>query len=46
MKGRKKRAHGDDIGVAHDGVGQREGNDDLEFERRHVAVYGDFLQRI
>jgi hypothetical protein len=30
----------------HDGVGQREREDDLEFERRHVAVYGDVLQCI
>jgi hypothetical protein len=36
-------AHRDDIGVTHDGVGQRECKDDLEFERCHVAVYRDFL---
>ena len=41
-----KKAHGYDVGVTHDGVGQREGKDDLELERRHVAVYGDVLQRI
>lgn len=38
--------HGDDIDVAYDGVGQREGDDDLEFERRHVAVHCYFLERI
>ena len=42
----EKKTHRDDIGVTHDGVGQREGKDDLEFERRHVAVHGDILQRI
>jgi len=36
--------YGDDVGVAYDGVGQREGDDDLEFERGHVTVHGDFLQ--
>lgn len=39
-------AHGDDIGVTHDGVSQSERKDDLEFERCHVAVHRDFLQRV
>jgi len=34
---------GDDIGVTHDVVGQRERKDDLEFERCHVTVYRYFL---
>ena len=38
--------HGDDIDVAYDGVGQREGDDDLEFERRHVTVHCYFLERV
>ena len=37
-------AHRDDIGVTHDGVGQSECKDYLEFERCHVTVYRDFLQ--
>jgi len=41
---RKRQTHGDDIGVAYDSIGQREGDDDLEFERGHVTVHGDFLQ--
>lgn len=36
--------HRDDIGVTHDGVGQRERNDDLEPERRHVSVHRDLFQ--
>ena len=45
-RGGGRGTHGDDIGVAYDGVCQREGDDDLEFERRHVTVHGDFLQRV
>ena len=41
---RKRQTHGDDVGVAYDSIGQREGDDDLEFERGHVTVHGDFLQ--
>ena len=40
----ERETHRDDVGVAYDGIGQREGDDDLEFEWGHVAVYGDFFQ--
>lgn len=40
----KRQTHGDDVGVAYDSIGQREGDDDLELERGHVTVHGDFLQ--
>jgi hypothetical protein len=43
MRDEDEVAHRDDIGVTHDGVGQRECKDDLEFERCHVTVYRDFL---
>ena len=39
----RRLPHRDNIGVTHDGVGQRECKDDLESERCHVAVYRDFL---
>ena len=39
----RRLAHRNYIGVTHDGVGQCECKDDLEFERCHVAVYRDFL---
>ena len=42
--GGKRQTHGDDVGVTYDSIGQREGDDDLEFERGHVTVHGDFLQ--
>jgi hypothetical protein len=41
-----RETHGDDVGVAHDGIGESEREDDLELERRHVAVYGDLVKRI
>ena len=43
---KRRKAYRDDIGITHDGVGEREREDDLELERRHVAVYGDVLQCI
>jgi hypothetical protein len=43
---RGERAHGDDIGVAHDGVGKRKCEHDLELERRDVPVHCDFFERI
>lgn len=45
-KGEKERAHGNDVGVTHDGVGERERKHDLELERRDVPVHCDFLERI
>jgi hypothetical protein len=42
----RRCAHRDDVGVAHDCVSQGECKDDLEFERRHVSVHRDFLQRV
>lgn len=38
--------HRDDIGVAHDGVGEGERDDDLDAEGRDVAVHGDILHRV
>ena len=45
-QGEKERAHGNDVGVTHDGVGERERKHDLELERRDVPVHRDFLERI
>ena len=42
----EKRAHGDDVGITHDGVGEREREHDLELERRDVPVHGDLLERV
>lgn len=36
----------DDLGVAYDGVRQREGQDDLHFGRGDVAVCGDVVHRV
>ena len=43
---RGERTHRDDIGVAHDGVGEREREHNLELERCDVPVHCDFLERI
>jgi hypothetical protein len=43
---KEEKTHGDDIGVAYDGIGQCKCDDDLEFERGHVTVHSDFLQRV
>ena len=44
--GRRESAHGDDVGVAHDGVGEREREHDLELQRRDVPVHCDLLERV
>lgn len=44
--GRRESAHGDDVGVAHDGVGERERKHDLELQRRDVPVHCDLLERV
>lgn len=36
----------DDLGIAHHGVCQREGQDDLDLERRDVAVRGDVVHGV
>ena len=41
-----ERTHGEDIGVAHDSVGQHERKHDLEPQRRNVPVYCDLLECI
>lgn len=43
VRGSNAGTHEDDVGVAHDGVAERERDDDLELERRHVAVHRDVL---
>ena len=37
-------AHGDHVCVAHDGVGEGEGEDNLDLLRGHVGIHGDVLR--
>jgi hypothetical protein len=43
---KKERTHGDDVGVAHDSIGESERKHDLELERRDVPVHCDLLEGI
>lgn len=45
-KGGERGTNGDDVGVAHDGVGECERDDNLQLEWGHVAVHGDFFERV
>ena len=43
---RRPKTDRDDLGVPHDGVRQREGQDDLDLERGDVAVCSDVVHRV